>query len=148
MSSDPRQPWWASEATSEDEGLDPLTAHRLARRGPDHDQQAPDRDHPPDADHGRGAQDAARGAHDAGDDSGAESRDPGAEHDPEVCGVCPICVGLRALQDARPELATHLTEAARHLAAAARELVERPPGRSQEPSGGEAADGFHRIDLD
>jgi hypothetical protein len=40
--------------------------------------------------------------------------------------VCPFCSSLRLLQETRPELVEHLTEAARHLAAAARSLLDTP----------------------
>lgn len=75
---------------------------------------------------------------------GDQTRDPGA-HGPDVCGVCPICVGLRALGASRPELVSHLTEAARHLAAAVRTVVEQ---QAAPDAGGADDDGLTRIDLD
>ena len=65
----------------------------------------------------------------------------------EVCGVCPICVGLRALGTHRPELVGHLTEAARHLAAAVRSVVEQAAPEDG-PADAEGAQGLTRIDLD
>lgn len=98
----------------------------------------------------------------APDDRGAEepsgSGGPGRGHRIDACGVCPICVGLRALGEARPELVGHLTEAARHLALAVRTVVDasasadeaaEPPGASRPGGGGRhGAEGLHRIDLD
>jgi hypothetical protein len=73
--------------------------------------------------------------------------------------VCPLCTLARTLEDTRPELMGHLTEAARHLAAAARALLETPPSRPDatapdRPSGDTAAGGtprrgaVQRIPLD
>lgn len=50
-----------------------------------------------------------------------------APHRPELCGVCPLCTLARTLEETRPELLEHLTEAARHLAAAARSLLDTVP---------------------
>jgi hypothetical protein len=98
------RPWWASDPAAEfDPELDPVEAHRSARRG----------------------WSTAGGDGPVGSATGADARG----HDPGVCGVCPICVGLRLLGEVRPELLTHLSEAGRHLAAAARALLEPPPGR-------------------
>jgi hypothetical protein len=65
-------------------------------------------------------------------------------HSPDVCGVCPICIGLRTLAEARPELMGHLAEAARHVALAARSLMERP----ERPEGGGGGEPLEHIDLD
>lgn len=54
-----------------------------------------------------------------GDDEDATSGDH-----VDACGVCPICVGLRAVGASRPELAGHLAEAARQLTLAVRTVVD------------------------
>lgn len=85
--------------------------------------------------------------------------DGGGGHRIDACGVCPICVGLRALGEARPDLVGHLAEAARQLALAVRTVVDaaapddQPSGAS--PSGARRTGGrdrrgddLHRIDLD
>lgn len=64
----------------------------------------------------------------------------------DVCGICPVCVGLRALGAHRPELVGHLAEAARHLAAAVRTVVD---GLERDPDADAADPGSPtRIDLD
>lgn len=110
-----------------------------------------------------GERPAEPGVADAGEGSGptggaadphrsGQTADPGdgdaaaSEHGPDVCGICPVCVGLRALADARPELMGHLAEAAHHLALATRTLRDRPdagpargrpdPGSSRGPGRG------------
>lgn len=72
--------------------------------------------------------------------------------------MCPLCTLARALEETRPELLDHLTEAARHLAAAARSLLDTMPtdpgaptaSRSpRERGGAERARGeVERIPLD
>lgn len=75
-------------------------------------------------------------------------------HDLDVCGVCPVCLAVRAIAESRPELAAHLLEAGRQLTLAVRALVDRPrdrpaaddPGdgrthdRADDPAGDAAAD--------
>ena len=85
-----------------------------------------------------GADDTA----DVGSAAGATGGEPRA-HTPDVCGVCPICVGLRALAESRPELVGHLAEAARHVALAARSLMDRP-----ERDGAAEDEPLEHIDLD
>jgi hypothetical protein len=165
VTGDPR-PWWASAAGSEPaiDDADPVEAVRAARRstngapdaevppggdvppradappGSDEPPRAdapPGSDEPPRADAPRGGE-GPPGADVPPGDRGATPRT--AAHGPDVCGVCPICIGLRALGESRPELVAHLTEAARHLAAAVRAVVEPPQD-------GEAHD-LERIDLE
>jgi hypothetical protein len=116
MSSGEPRPWWASSGAGPeriDPDEDPVTAHRAARRGDE-------------------------------DVRGTESSaDAGRDHAAEVCGVCPICVGMRLLGEARPDLVVHLTEAARHLSAAVRSLLDT----TQDP-GPPDGEGVRRIDLD
>jgi hypothetical protein len=106
-------PWWASEgpvAGGVDRGGDPIEQHRAARRGGlDADGPSPD---PPPA--------SPRPTAD-----GPLPPEP-ARHRVDACGVCPFCASMRLLQETRPELVEHLTEAARHLAAAARSLLDTP----------------------
>lgn len=175
MSADDR-PWWATdEGDLPGDGDDPLAAHRAARRG-DRD---PDRDRDG-APHGE----AAGGAADDGswwvpateavtrlardlaaaaaspprglvDDEGA---DPVGGHRIDACGACPICVGLRALGESRPELVGHLAEAARQLALAVRTVVDagvpadEAPGPTDAPRRAgprrRTADDLRRIRLD
>lgn len=76
-------------------------------------------------------------------------------HHVDACGVCPICVGLRALGASRPELAGHLAEAARQLTLAVRTVVDAAaardgagdPPRSQGP-GRRPPEDLRRIHLD
>lgn len=134
-------PWWASgsgpqEGLREDE--DPISAHTSARRGRRGGHA------------GAWWQDAvdalAEAARAAGD--GSRAADPAAPphvHDEgrDVCHVCPICVGLRALDESRPEVVAHLSEALRHLSLAARAFIE-----AQVAATGGVDDGLHRVDLD
>lgn len=60
----------------------------------------------------------------------------------DVCQVCPICAILRTVDDVRPELVEHLTEAARHLTLAAKAFVDA------QAAGFEGDEGLQRIDLD
>jgi hypothetical protein len=154
-------PWWASDGPVDggvDRSADPIERHRAARRGaidpagltPDQaadDEVAHERDahepvaHEP-AGHERVAHEPAghervaheRVAHDEAVLDGAPA-EPSRQH-VDACGVCPFCASLRLLQDSRPELVEHLTEAARHLAAAARSLLDTPV-----PSATDRADG-------
>lgn len=165
MSAEPQhgRPWWASgdDAPSDE---DPLTTHRRARAGHGEPGSDPDRSghasgeagpagHADDAPHrwwseaaevlSRVAREAGRATAAAGD---AGTGEDGAEHvhtgSGEACRVCPLCAGLRALGDARPELLGHLSEAARHLALAVRAVVDAAP------AAGSTDDGLQRIDLD
>jgi hypothetical protein len=157
-----QRPWWASDADAATVArVDPLEAHRAARRGPvplDGPEAWWHADIPPfdAATEADGADsDGAREGTPRGTPSDEQRERVGGEgrdgHRPDICGVCPICVGLRALGESRPQLVEHLTEAARHLAAAVRSVVEEPhrprpdgsrPGRDPDP------DPFERIDLD
>lgn len=42
----------------------------------------------------------------------------------EVCGACPVCIGLRALRSVRPEVIGHLSDAAHHLSLALRAVAD------------------------
>lgn len=146
---DERRPWWASDdpdVDAVDPEVDPIEAHRTARRG----------DGDPPSDPGPAGDDGARDTDDAARPHGSDVGD----HRPEICGVCPICVTARILGESRPELLDHLTEAARHLAAAVRAVVEPSPAGGQSPPGDRAGPKAHdregrggpsrvrRIDLD
>ncbi len=133
MTGTPR-PWWASpDAAGPLDDLDPIEAFRTARRSS------------ADADDGARPQ-ADDGADASGHDAAADAAVPSTSHRPELCGICPLCSLARTLEETRPELVEHLTEAARHLAAAARALMEPPdagPQAARRPS-----DRLQRIDLE
>jgi hypothetical protein len=182
------RPWWATDDDEADHDVDPIEAHRAARRGDaddDADRQAPSDDGswwvPATEAVTRLARDLAasppRGLLDEeqvdlGTDEPAASTsngpaagrprgggDGGGGHRIDACGVCPICVGLRALGEARPDLVGHLAEAARQLALAVRTVVDAavPTDHPADPSSAGArrsgardrrAQDLHRIDLD
>lgn len=92
-------------------------------------------------------------ASEPGEDDGVGPHDPsgGGEAPPhrhradaphEVCQVCPICAVLRTVDDVRPELIAHLSEAARHLTMAAKAFIDA------QAAGYEDDEGLRRIDLD
>lgn len=112
------RPWWASEGPGPDDGAGDDAGDEDPRRG---------------------------GAGRRGDGPGERDIPPhqhraDAPHD--VCQVCPICAVLRALDDVRPEMVEHLTEAARHLTLAAKAFVDA------QAAGFEGDEGLQRIDLD
>jgi hypothetical protein len=153
------RPWWASDGPVDggiDRRTDPLELHRAARRGPGGDapwwaetpagpagQAGPASEPADEPPHGSG------GADQRGVDQPVAD-EPSARHGPDVCGVCPVCSAVRLLQESRPELVEHLTEAARHLAAAARSLLEPPtvPTPPTPRADGAADGGLRRIRLD
>jgi hypothetical protein len=166
MSAERARPWWASEGPDQGAAGVPrgrpvggpvrhvdetLERHRQARRaGVPGDRGGPGAEPAPWWSSRASGQDTR-----ASDQDTRESdRDPppreAASHRVEACGVCPFCTSLRLLQDTRPELVEHLTEAARHLAAAARSLLETPvPDRPERTAGAGPADGrLQRIRLD
>jgi hypothetical protein len=74
------------------------------------------------------------------------------------CQFCPLCAGLAALRQARPEAVEHLVKAGAELFLAARALLEAVaepagapgPGRRSRPSPGDgrvAGIGLQRIDV-
>jgi hypothetical protein len=134
-------PWWASDGPVDggvDRSADPIERHRAARRGAiDPAGLTPDQAADDEVAHERDAHERVaheRVAHDEAVLDGAPA-EPSRQH-VDACGVCPFCASLRLLQDSRPELVEHLTEAARHLAAAARSLLDTPV-----PSATDRADG-------
>lgn len=143
MGAERARPWWASDDPGVDQlagDEDPLTAHRTARR--------------PAPEQGRAA------GHTQGDPG--TDREPGPDpdapaagstHDPDTCGLCPVCVGLRLLGEHRPDVLHHLNEASRHLSAAIRGLLEPglEPGSdstSTERTSRTSPDRFQRIEVD
>lgn len=88
----------------------------------------------------------------AHDDTGAAGQAP-------ECQSCPICAGLAALREARPEAVEHLVKAGAELLLAARALLDgvaepaRGPAarrRAHPAKAGDAAvasDGLQRIDV-
>ncbi len=137
--SEATHPWWASspEPVADDDAgppavddTDPVEAFRAARRPRPVPPRAAGRGAtapgvtPPRSDRTCGPDGEPEGALGM-DGTGRQARE--APHRPELCGVCPLCTLARALEDTRPELLDHLTEAARHLAAAARSLLDAGP---------------------
>lgn len=137
------QPWWASATEVEHlDAVDPVEAFRASRRptgwrpeGASTDEERSDGLGDPPQEPGQEPTSRYRAAA-APDD---EPANPGAQphteghHRPELCGICPLCTLARTLEETRPELLEHLTEAARHLSAAARAFLEPPPpsGRAE-----------------
>lgn len=62
------------------------------------------------------------------------------------CVLCPICVLLQALTDARPEVTQHLLAAARELALALKAGLEAHAEAADHASA--RADSFRRIKID
>jgi hypothetical protein len=126
------RPWWASgEVGAPLDDRDPVEAFRAARRAG-----------------GAGDDGAGPRTRDAGGSHG-DGPDPSVTdppHRPELCGICPLCSLARSLEETRPELVEHLTEAARHLAAAARALMEPPDPSTVAPRG--PSERLQHIDLD
>lgn len=60
---------------------------------------------------------------------------------PLECLVCPLCAGIAALREARPEAVEHLLKAGAELLAAFRALVDPTDGD------GHRATGLQRIDI-
>jgi hypothetical protein len=85
------------------------------------------------------------------------------ENDPPAAGpapgqTCPICAGLAALREARPEAVEHLVKAGAELLLAAKALLDgaaepagtpAPGRRRPRPSGSgdPAGNGLQRIDI-
>jgi hypothetical protein len=76
------------------------------------------------------------------------------------CQTCPICAGLAALREARPEAVEHLVKAGAELLLAAKAMLAvaaeptgaKAPGRRRPRPGGPgdtpfASDGLQRIDI-
>lgn len=60
----------------------------------------------------------------------------------EACRACPVCAGLRALTEARPEVVGHVSEAVRHLTLAGRAFLDA------QAEGLRADEGLQHIRLD
>jgi hypothetical protein len=84
--------------------------------------------------------------------------DTGATGPAPECQTCPICAGLAALREVRPEALEHLVKAGAELLLAAKVLLEggaEPDGapaagrrRARPPRPGDAAgNGLQRIDI-
>ena len=86
----------------------------------------------------------------AHDDTGTAGQAP-------ECQACPICAGLAALREARPEAVEHLVKAGAELLLAARALLDgaAEPARGPTPrrrarparAGDAAGNGLQRIDV-
>jgi len=57
------------------------------------------------------------------------------------CLVCPLCMGIAALRQARPEAMEHLLKAGAELLEALRSLMDPPAGDTARPGG------LQRIDI-
>jgi len=85
--------------------------------------------------------------------------DTGTASQATECQFCPLCTGLAALREARPEAVEHLVKAGAELFLAARALLEgmtelagapRPGRYRPRPSPGDgrvAGNGLQRIDI-
>ncbi len=164
-------PWWASDGAEDlDRHQDPLASHLSARRGEAAriDEATGDPADGPDPRFGPG--DDRPGRDDHADRPGDDADRPGddadspRDHDPAICGICPICHGWASLEDLHPDVATNLALAGRHLALALRGLADvveqaadgadtRAPGDTggrgaHQGSGGARDTGFRPIILD
>lgn len=85
-------------------------------------------------------------------DDGSSERVPPHEHradaDAAVCQVCPICALLRVVDEVRPEVLDHLTEAGRHLTLAAKAFLDAQAEAYERQGRGREGGGLERIDLD
>ncbi len=85
-----------------------------------------------------GAETARPGA--GGDGAWRRLADGIAPHeDGRVCDACPVCIGLRALRQVRPEVIGHLSEAAHHVSLALRAFADAQVADDE---------GLEKIDLD
>jgi hypothetical protein len=83
--------------------------------------------------------------------------DTGATGPAPECQTCPICAGLAALREARPEAVKHLVKAGAELLLAAKALLDGAgeaargpaPRRRARPAGpgGPAGNGLQHIDI-
>ena len=91
---------------------------------------------------GAGAFTRPDGAEPGGSGAGSRPEDPamtGPHEDGQVCDACPVCIGLRALRQVRPEVIGHLSDAAHHVSLALRAFADAQAG---------ADPGLEKIDLD
>jgi hypothetical protein len=85
------------------------------------------------------------------------THDTGAPGQASECQTCPLCAGLAALREARPEAVEHLVKAGAELLLAAKALLDgaaEPAGRraarrrSRPAGAGDATgNGLQRIDI-
>lgn len=71
---------------------------------------------------------------------------PGGIGGSQECLLCPVCVFLQAMTQARPEVTQHLLAAARELTLALRAVVESQAAAHERAAG--PAGGFQRINID
>lgn len=71
---------------------------------------------------------------------------PGGIGGSQECLLCPVCVFLQAMTQARPEVTQHLLAAARELTLALRAVVESQAAAHERAAGPPA--GFQRINID
>lgn len=89
----------------------------------------------------------SRGRVAGGRDTGAAASDPpgvfdppaGGGHQPETCGICPVCQAIARLGQARPEVVTHLADATTALVAAVSALTGDRASTCPRPGGYEDA---------
>src|SRR5262245_29757889 len=72
--------------------------------------------------------------------------------DAEECQLCPICLLIRGVRDANPDVVRHLAVAGFSLAAAAKAFLEGPagggaPAAATGDGSASRADGSARIDI-
>ena len=85
---------------------------------------------------------------------------PGAWGQAPECRLCPVCAGLAALRETRPEAVEHLVKAGAELLLAVKALLDgaagperRPAPRRRRAGAGDpgepapARDGLQRIDI-
>jgi hypothetical protein len=150
------RPWWASDGPERegDPTVDPVTAHRAARRRTGPAQSWTSAHDAPDAIAGDRVSagpvadgPGPGGAQEQSDDPQQARTAAGPTgHDPDVCGACPLCAVARALGETRPELVDHLAEAARHLLAAFRTFVDAARDGPEAPR--RSDERVRRIDID
>lgn len=66
----------------------------------------------------------------------AQALDSGNTCDPRICGACPVCQGLTALQTARPELAESLIEVMAAIGELVHAVADTLVGPSSEAEAG------------
>lgn len=90
----------------------------------------------------RGAANAAGpapGAFTRPDDEEPVADGIGPHEDGRVCDACPVCIGLRAVRQVRPEVIGHLSDAAHHVSLALRAFADAQAGTDED---------LEKIDLD
>lgn len=141
-------PWWASgaERPVDDDRSPPSPNRPGAGHGPGSGAG-------PGSHSGRGfrsGSDTGRTGQRHGEDGGhRQGSGPGGASRPHrhatdaACQICPVCSLLRTLDEVRPEVVEHMSEAARHLTLAAKTFIDEQAAGYDTGSAP-----FERIDLD